>query len=58
MRKRTTDAEKSSFSKSAGCVFVRGFMARSGYGKWGVRQVKVIESAVSEMSELVIKYNA
>lgn len=33
-------------------------MARSGYGKWEVRQVKVIESAVSEMSELVIKYNA
>lgn len=39
-------------------AFVRGFMAWSGYGKWEVRPVKVIESAVSEVSELIIKYCA
>lgn len=48
---------KAAFQSLLG-AFVRGFMARSGYGKWEVRHAKVIVSTVSEVSELVIKYNA
>lgn len=57
MRKRTVDAEKNCFSKSAGCVH-KGFTAQGSYGKWEVPRVKVIESAVCEVLELVIKYIA
>lgn len=37
-------------------VFIKIFIAQSGYGQWEVRGVKVIVSAVCEVSELVIKY--
>lgn len=39
-------------------AFVRASMARSGDVKWEVRQVKVIESAVCEVPQLVIRYVA